>query len=142
MDNDNRKAIIEATDDDKSRSVSQQKIDVLKTKIHDTQVNAEKYFFKRFLEYIKNYDQIVAKKYPTAFKVYRVYMDGVKNFYNDMKNYLKIQGKLLGEPERIKQLTRKELEIYYHLPQDLIKVAPFIIISSFPLVQYLTMPLA
>lgn len=133
---------MKSSHDDKTKSMTQQKIDELKTRIHEKQVDAEKYVFARFLEYMKNYDQIVAKKYPTAFKVYRVYMDGVKNCYNDMKDYLKIQGKLFGEPERIQTLTRKELEIYYHLPQDLRKVAPFIIISALPMVQYVTMPLA
>lgn len=104
--------------------------------------NVRSYFFTRFLEYTKNYEQIVAKKYPTAFKIYRIYMDGMKNFYTDMKDFLKIQRKLLGGPENLCNLSRKELEMQYHFPQDIRKMAPFILISSLPFVQYVTMPLA
>lgn len=89
---------------------------------------------------VKNYELGIAKKYPGAYNVYRVYMDGVRNFYRDMKDYVKISTKLLGEP--IETLSRRELEVYYQLPKDMLKVGPLLLVSSIPFAQYLTMPVA
>lgn len=130
-------------------SVTKQKIDDLRTKISESQYNSAKvkenirgYVFTRFMDYVKNYERAVEKKYPGAFKVYRVYMDGVASFYRDMKDYVKISAKLLGRPENVTQLTRRELEIYYQLPRDIRKVGPLLLVSSIPFAQYLTMPVA
>lgn len=117
-------------------------MDEIRTKITEKEGEVRTYFFGRFFDYVKNYDQLVAKKYPKAFKVYRVFMDGVKNFGSDMKDYLKITTKLFGEPEKLKQLTRAELEVYYQLPHDIRKVGPLLLVSSIPFAQYITMPLA
>lgn len=126
-----------------------QKLDDLRTKNNESQHKSETmkenirgYVFTRFMDYVKNYERAVEKKYPGAFKVYRVYMDGVANFYRDMKDYVKIGAKLLGTPENINQLTRRELEIYYQLPRDMRKVGPLLLVSSIPFAQYATMPVA
>lgn len=100
------------------------------------------FFLSRFFEYVKNYDQVFARKYPKAFQVYRLFMDGTKNLFNDMKDYFRIQTKLIGNGGDLGQLTRKELEIQYHMPLDIKKVAPILLISSIPFAQYATMPLA
>lgn len=129
--------------------MAKQKLDDLRTKISESQYNPKKvqenilgYVLTRFMDYVKNYERMVEKKYPRAFKVYRVYMDGVASFYRDMKDYLKISTKLLGRPENILQLSRRELEIYYQLPKDMRKVGPLLLVSSIPFAQYLTMPVA
>lgn len=94
------------------------------------------------MDHLKNYERAVEKKYPAAFKVYRVYMDGVASFYRDMKDYVKIKAKMNGRPENIMDLTRRELEIYYQLPRDMRKTGPLILVSAIPFAQYLTMPVA
>lgn len=94
------------------------------------------------MDYLKNYERAAEKKYPRAFKVYRVYLDGVASFYRDAKDYLKIKAKLIGKPENITELTRRELEIYYQLPRDMRKTGPLVLISAIPFAQYITMPVA
>lgn len=130
-------------------SMTKQKLDDLRTKLSESQYNSKKvkenirgYVFTRFMDYVKNYGRAVEKKYPVAFKVYRMFLDGVTSFYHDMKDYLKISAKLIGRQENIRKLTRRELEIYYQLPRDMRKVGPLLLVSSIPFAQYLTMPVA
>lgn len=74
--------------------------------------------------------------------VYRVFLCGVKDFYNDMKNYLKISRIVNGSTLGMRALTRKELELYYHMPRDMMKVAPVLLISALPFANYVVFPLA
>lgn len=47
--------------------------------------NVQGYVFSRFFDYVKNYDKVLEKKFPSAMHVYRVFLVGVKEFFNDMK---------------------------------------------------------
>lgn len=130
-------------------SLAKQTQDNLPTKMTESQYNSKKvkenirgYVFTRFMDYVKNYERAVEKKYPRAFKTYRVYMDGVASFYRDMVDYVKISTKLLGAPENLEKLTRHELEVYYQLPRDMRKVGPLLVVSAIPFAQYITMPIA
>lgn len=130
-------------------SMAKQRLDDLRTKLSETQYNSKKvkenirgYLLTRFMDYVKNYERVVEKKYPKAFKVYRVYMDGVSSFYRDMVDYVKISTKLLGARENLEKLSRHELEVYYQLPRDMRKVGPLLLVSAIPFAQYLTMPVA
>lgn len=100
------------------------------------------YALGRFIDYIKNYDKVLEKKFPGAMKVYRVFMDGVKYFGRDMMDYMKIRTRMLIKGKDIDSMTRKELELYYQLPSDMRKVGPLIIISAIPFAHYVTMPVA
>lgn len=48
------------------------------------------YILNRFIEYLKNYDKILEKNFPTTMKTYRVFMDGIKYFISDTKEYFRI----------------------------------------------------
>lgn len=74
-------------------------------------------------------------------KLYRTYVDGVMDFYNDMKYYLKIGRIVNNSPMGLKVLNRKELELYMQMPRDMMKVAPALIVVALPLVGYVAMPL-
>ncbi|XP_037938917.1 LETM1 domain-containing protein 1 [Teleopsis dalmanni] len=103
--------------------------------------NVKGYVFTRYFDYVKNYDKVLEKNFPSAMKVYRVFFDGVKEFYADMKRYLKITRISNTSPEGMKALNRKELELYMQMPRDMFKVAPAIILSSLPIVGYAIFPL-
>lgn len=104
--------------------------------------NLRGYALNRFINYVKNYDQVLEKKFPGAMKVYRVFMDGVKFFGRDMVDYVKIRSRMVIQGKEITTLTRHELELYYQMPNDIRKVGPIILISAIPFAHYLTMPIA
>lgn len=76
----------------------------------------------------------------TAF--YRVFSVGVKDFFNDMKNYWKISKIVSSTPRGLEALNRKEIELYYQMPKDMIRVAPVLLISALPFANYVIFPLA
>lgn len=85
---------------------------------------------------------MLESKFPAAMHVYRVFLVGVKDFYNDMKKYLKVSRISSNSPEGLRALTRKELELYLQLPKDMKKVAPVLLISALPFANYVVFPLA
>lgn len=82
------------------------------------------------------------KKFPSAVQVYRVFLAGVKDFFSDMKYYLKVT-RIQGSSELgYRALTRKEIELYYQMPRDMLKIAPVLLISALPFANYVIFPLA
>lgn len=121
----------------------------LKTKLEESQRKVEHvredirgYALKRFINYIKNYDQVLEKKFPGAMKVYRVFMDGVKLFGRDMVQLVKVRSKIAIGDKNYDTMTRRELELCHQMPIDMRKVGPLILISAIPFAHYVTMPIA
>ncbi|XP_055911355.1 LETM1 domain-containing protein 1 isoform X2 [Eupeodes corollae] len=104
--------------------------------------NVKGYMLSRFFDYVKNYDKVLEKNFPSAVNVYRIFFDGMKEFFSDMKRYLKISRIANDSPKGVRALNRKELELYMQMPRDMIKVAPAIVLSSLPMVGYVAFPLA
>lgn len=74
--------------------------------------------------------------------MYRVFMTGVKEFFKDMKRFMKVT-KIANESEEgLRALNRSEIEIYYHLPKDMFKIAPTLLISALPFMNYVVFPIA
>lgn len=116
---------------------------VSKVKLSTQQVrkNVRGYMFTRFFDYVKNYDTVLEKNFPSAVKVYRVFFDGVKEFFSDMKRFLKVTRIVNSSAKGLKSLNRQELELYMQMPRDMVKVAPALIFSSLPMVGYAIFPL-
>lgn len=104
--------------------------------------NVRGYVFTRYFDYLQNYDKVLEKKFPAAMHVYRVFMVGIKDFYADTKKFLKITRIANTSSNGLKALTRKELELYYQMPRDMMKVAPVLLISALPFANYVIFPLA
>lgn len=104
--------------------------------------NVRGYLFGRFFDYVQNYDKIIEKRFPKAMHVYRVFMVGVKEFYVDMKRFMKVTKIANQSPDGLRALTRSEIECYYQTPKDMAKVAPTLIISALPFMNYIVFPLA
>lgn len=100
------------------------------------------YVFDRYMNYMKNYDQVLEKKFPAAMKVYRVFTVGIKDFYLEMKQFLKITRIVHNSTQGLRALTRRELEIYYQMPKDMLRVAPVLAMSALPFANYVIFPLA
>lgn len=128
---------------------AEQRLANLKTRIEESQKKAEHvsdnlrgYALDRFINYVKNYDKVLEKKFPGAMKVYRVFMDGVKYFGRDMVNYVKIRSQMLMNGKSFSSMSRRELEIFYQMPNDIRKVGPILLVSAIPFAHYVTMPIA
>ncbi|XP_055609596.1 LETM1 domain-containing protein 1 [Uranotaenia lowii] len=104
--------------------------------------NVRGYVFSRFFDYVKNYDQVLEKKFPSAMHVYRVFLVGVKEFFGDMKKLVKITKIVYANQNDLRCLNRKEIELYYQMPRDMKKVAPVLLISALPFANYVVFPLA
>lgn len=104
--------------------------------------NVQGYVFSRFFDYVKNYDKVLEKKFPSAMHVYRVFLVGVKEFFNDMKKLVKITKIVYSHNNDLRCLTRKEIELYYQMPRDMKKVAPVLLVSALPFANYVVFPLA
>lgn len=68
-------------------------------------------------------------------------MDGLKDFYTDLKDFVRIVRILNAPGNSFDNLTRKELELYQQMPKDMIKIAPVLIFSALPFAYYVVLPL-
>lgn len=108
----------------------------------DRRKNVRGYLFGRFFNYVQNYDKVIEKRFPGAVQVYRVFMTGVKEFFKDMKRFMKLTKIANDSKEGLRALNREEIECYYQLPKDMFKVAPTLIISALPFMNYVVFPIA
>lgn len=102
--------------------------------------NIKKYWFDRYINYIKNYEQVLAKKFPRTMHVYRVFSIGTKDLFKDVKQYMLIATKLASSDTD--SLTFQQLRLSYTVPKDLIKLCPVLLISAIPFTNYIIFPLA
>lgn len=100
------------------------------------------YIVNRYVEFLTKYEAVLEKRFPSAMQVYRVFMDGIKYFYTDVKDYLRIVTLLNIKGNTLTDLSRTEIELYYQMPKDMMKVAPVLILSALPLANYVIFPLA
>lgn len=100
------------------------------------------YILTRYMEYVKNYEKVIEKKFPTALHLYRTFKVGMKEFYRDLLVYMKIIRVLNLTTNGLKSLTLNEIEIYHRMPRDMIKVAPVLVLSALPMTNYIIFPLA
>lgn len=108
----------------------------------DLKLNVRRYVFSKYIEAVKNYDKVLEKRFPAAMNVYRVFVVGMKDFYADLMKLMKITRIIKKSENGMRALTRKELELYYQMPQDMRRIAPVILISILPFANYVIFPLA
>uniref|UniRef100_A0A1B6FDL0 Letm1 RBD domain-containing protein n=1 Tax=Cuerna arida TaxID=1464854 RepID=A0A1B6FDL0_9HEMI len=100
------------------------------------------YVLSRYMQYVQQYASVLEQKFPAAMRVYRVFTIGIKDFYSDLKVFLALFHKVNLTSKGLETLTRKELEIYHQMPRDMIKIAPVLLLSALPFVNYVMFPLA
>ncbi|XP_014220515.1 LETM1 domain-containing protein 1 [Trichogramma pretiosum] len=100
----------------------------------------KKYWIFRYVDYVKNYEQVMEKNFPTTMHVYRVFSVGTKVFYQDLKRFLKVSKKI--RKQGIDTLSTDELQLAFTMPKDLIRISPVLLISAIPFTFYIIFPLA
>jgi len=81
-------------------------------------------------------------KFPGAMKVYRVFTVGLKDFTRDLTDYVKVTRKTLSTNNGVRDLSTTELDVYYRMPKEIWRVAPTLLISALPFMNYVMFPLA
>ena len=102
--------------------------------------------FDKLFDYIKGYEVILEKLLPdVAFKFYKTFSNGTKLLFKDMNEFLWVFHVLSATSNweiACKSMSRKQLELYLTLPAELLRVAPVLVISAFPMAQNVIFPLA
>lgn len=96
----------------------------------------------RYLDYVKNYEKVIEKRFPTAMDLYRTFKIGMRQFYQDLMTYMRVIRTLNTTTDGLKSLNLNEIEIYHKLPRDMFKVAPVLLLSALPFTNYIIFPLA
>uniref|UniRef100_T1JM96 Letm1 RBD domain-containing protein n=1 Tax=Strigamia maritima TaxID=126957 RepID=T1JM96_STRMM len=63
-----------------------------------------------------------------------------QNFFKDSREYLRIR-KEVNQGTKITDLRSREIEIYYEMPKELIRVLPIIVVATLPFTNYFIFPL-
>ncbi|XP_077301909.1 LETM1 domain-containing protein 1 [Arctopsyche grandis] len=96
----------------------------------------------RYMEYMKQYEQKLEKRFPSAMQVYRLFSEGIKSFYRDLKTFFRIRYILLGNEEDLSSLKRSDIELYNQMPKDMLKISPVLLLSALPFANYVVFPIA
>ncbi|XP_054719905.1 LETM1 domain-containing protein 1-like isoform X2 [Uloborus diversus] len=99
----------------------------------------KEYLVQKCFAFVHGYEKILETKFPSAFKIYRVFSVGTKDLYNDIKEYIRISS-VLSNGKHVRDLQRKELETYFQVPKDLMKVAPVLVLAALPFANYVILP--
>lgn len=100
----------------------------------------KKYWLNRYINYIKNYELVLEKKFPRTIHFYRVFSVGTKELYLELKKYLAVVKKKTAYD--MDSLTREELQLNHTVPRDLLKMSPVLLLSAVPFTNYVIFPLA
>lgn len=121
---------IDGKDDKKPASQYQRKNGLLK-----------RYVFDKFMQFVQGYEAILEKRFPRVFRVYQVFSVGTLEFYRDAKLYARISMDI-RQGKSFRDLTSEEIDKYYSMPKEMIRVAPVLFISVLPFANYIIFPLA
>ncbi|XP_025833045.1 LETM1 domain-containing protein 1 isoform X2 [Agrilus planipennis] len=100
------------------------------------------YLLDQYSYYLDKYEKILEKQLPGAMKIYRIFMEGIKHFFRDFKEFIKIYREVNFSTRDIRTLELNQLELYDQMPRDMLKIAPVLLISALPLANYVIFPLA
>ncbi|CAN8027124.1 unnamed protein product [Ixodes persulcatus] len=88
---------------------------------------------------LEGYDMIL-KKFPVAYRLHQVFLIGTRDLYQDIREYMRISQEL-RYGKSVRELSRRELELYFQIPRDIIKVAPVLFVIALPATNFFMFPL-
>lgn len=102
--------------------------------------NLKRYWFDRYINYIKNYERTLEQKFPRTMQMYRVFSIGSRDVYTDLKRF--VAAITRQRSHGVDSLTREELQLMHTMPRDLRKLSPLFLLSALPFTNYVIFPLA
>lgn len=103
------------------------------------------YALTRYVNYVSSYEKALEARFPRAMRVYRIFSVGIKEFYHEIKSFVRIRGLIKAAKksgEGIYSLAYKDIEVYYRMPTEMMRVAPVLLISALPFANYVVFPIA
>ena len=103
------------------------------------------YALTRYINYVKNYEKVLETRFPKAMRVYRVFSVGIKDFYRDTKEFVRVKGLVRNAKKNgrgVHSLSLKDIDNFYRMPREMLRVAPVLLISALPFANYVIFPLA
>lgn len=97
------------------------------------------------MKYLGGYEKILELRFPKAMRVYRVFSVGIKDFYQDSKDFVRVKGlarSAIKNGGGIQSLTGKDIDVFYRMPREMLRVAPVLLISALPFANYVVFPVA
>ncbi|CAB3389104.1 Hypothetical predicted protein [Cloeon dipterum] len=104
------------------------------------QRKVRRYTLSRYVFYVRRFEHTLEENFPSAMHVYRVFVVGIKDFYEDLKHFIRV-ARWINRNGR-DGLARNELELHFQMPKDMVRVAPVLLISALPFANYVIFPLA
>lgn len=99
-----------------------------------------RYWFGRCMDYIKNYEAKLERKFPRTMHVYRVFSVGTRDVFADWKRFISAITK--QRSNGTDSLTREQLQLMHTMPRDLKRLSPLFLLSAIPFMNYVIFPLA
>lgn len=112
---------------------------------HGVSKEVKSYALTRYLNYVRNYEKALEVRFPRAMRVYRVFSVGIKDFYHEIKSFVRIKGLVRAAKRNgggVHSLTFKDIEVHYRMPTEMMRVAPVLLISALPFANYVVFPIA
>ncbi|RNA32095.1 LETM1 domain-containing 1 [Brachionus plicatilis] len=91
---------------------------------------------------LKPYGSKLQQRYPKIYRLFSVLRNGTVRFSKETFTFFNLKFQLWKNPHLIEQLSWKEVETYRQVPRDWKKVAPVMLVSSFPVLNYIVLPIA
>ncbi|KAL7646540.1 UNVERIFIED_CONTAM: hypothetical protein RMT77_001791 [Armadillidium vulgare] len=101
-----------------------------------------RFFLGRFVKYLKKFQESLANEMPDTFHMFNTFTNGFKEFVIDFRDYIGVIMKMSLPFYDLEDLNRRELELYFNMPRQMIRVFPVVAVSSLPFAQNLALPVA
>ncbi|XP_068207128.1 LETM1 domain-containing protein 1 isoform X2 [Palaemon carinicauda] len=101
----------------------------------------QKYFLWRFTWYLKRFQQSLENEMPDTFHMFRIFSIGLKEFVIDFKDFIMVLIIISMPGSTLRSLSRREIELYYNMPSDMLRVFPILVLSSIPFGQNIAFPI-
>ncbi|EFO24865.2 hypothetical protein LOAG_03622 [Loa loa] len=83
---------------------------------------------------MQQYESLLSRRYPKAYAVHRMVMDGCKWCWSDIKTYYRLKKDLRTKTRQISELKRSELEILLQCPSEITHIITLLMLLQIPVV--------
>ncbi|XP_045128878.1 LETM1 domain-containing protein 1-like isoform X2 [Portunus trituberculatus] len=101
----------------------------------------QRYFLGRYTWYLRRFHESLKNEMPDTFNMFHIFTVGLKEFMFDFKELIKILVYLSLPGSTLASLSHRELELYFRMPYDMVRVFPVLVLSSLPFGQNVAFPI-
>ncbi|KAL3997295.1 LETM1-like family protein [Acanthocheilonema viteae] len=87
--------------------------------------------------WMERYEAFLSRRYPKAYAVHKMVMNGCKWCWSDIKTYYRLKKDLRTKTRQISELKRPELEILLQTKEELLKLGIIVILIPLPFTVFI-----